>query len=770
MGNSPTNLPVPPTPLIGRKTEILKIKRLLNQEEARLVTLTGPGGSGKTRLGLEAAGRALHAFRDGVFFIDLVSIHDPKLVIPAIAQTLNVKAENLRGVLRKKRMLLFLDNFEQVMPSSLDIAELLAACPGVKILITSREGLRLRGEHELPTLPLKLPNRQRDVTSVEAAQYPAIQLFVQRARGANPDFTLNDNNVSVIVEICRRLDGLPLAIELAAAQSRIIPLELVFKRLDQNLKMIPGPRDLPARQKALQATFDWSYELLQTNEQLLLMHLSVFSGGATLEAIQEIASFQNKEKDDLLIELDSLANKNMLRLNQSGDELRFVMLETIRAFALQRLDASAAGQLVRGAHAEHFLTLAKNVDERRWTSEHTQWLDRLEAERDNLREALRWAVDHSPKRLFLELVGKLWLFWSMRGPLTEGRIWLDLAAKSCATNADEVESDLAINTLIGASELAREQGDLEQAIQWKQKVLEICRRCGDEKREAAMLHDLAIIYAGREECERSLALAQEAVSLRRKQGDAIGIAHALGALFYAQMCNDDIQAARTALEESTQTDREHQNHERLATDLTMLIYVAIRQEHYDDAQQLFEDFLPFAMALADQESIAMGIHAMSILAVAKGNIHQAALLLGAAEQIATAGGFGIDFPGRVWVECLIAEAKTKITETAWSKEYKTGQTTAKGADTTVNVLDILADYLNNSSGSKKTEALLPAGLTVREMDILRLVAQGLTDLQVAHTLTISPRTVNAHLTSIYHKIGVNSRTAAARFAIERKMV
>jgi predicted ATPase len=343
MGSFSSNLPIPPAPLIGRKAEILKIKRLLDREDVRLITLTGTGGSGKTRLGLEAAGQARKTFRDGVFFIDLASIHDPKLVIPAIAQTLNIKAENLRGVLRKKQALLFLDNFEQVIPSTLDIAELLSACPSVKILVTSREGLRLRGEHELPVHPLALPNSQKVITSANVASSPAIQLFIQRAREVNPNFTLNDNNASVIVEICRRLDGLPLAIELAAAQSRIIPLEALLKRLDQRLKMIPGPRDLPARQKTLQATFEWSYELLQTNEQFLLMDLSVFSGGATLEALQKIAAFQNKEKDDLLIGLDALANKNMLRqVNQSGDELRFVMLETIREFALQRLDASAA--------------------------------------------------------------------------------------------------------------------------------------------------------------------------------------------------------------------------------------------------------------------------------------------------------------------------------------------------------------------------------------------------------------------------------------------
>jgi len=771
MGSLPSNLPIPFAPLIGRKAELVKIKRALHQEGVHLITLTGPGGSGKTRLGLEAASQSRHAFRDGVFFIGLASIQDPKLVIPAIAQTLKLKQSNLRDTLRKKQILLFLDNFEQVIPSSLDIAELLASCPRVKILVTSREGLRVHGEYELPTLPLNIPDRQKDITSAVAARYPAIQLFVQRAREANPNFAMNDNNASFIVEICRRLDGLPLAIELAAAQSRIIPPEMVLKRLSQRLKMMPGSRDLPARHKALQATFDWSYELLEASERLLLMHLSVFRGGATLEAFQEIADFQNKEGDDLLIGLDSLANKNMLRqVNQSGDELRFVMLETIRAFALQRLDTSETAQAIRRAHADYFLTLAKNADERRWTSEHTQWLDRLEAERDNLREALQWAVEQSPFQIFLELVGKLWLFWSMRGPLAEGRYWLDLATKNCEANINEVESDLAINLLVGASELAREQGEFEQAIQWKQRALEICRQCGDEMWEAALLHDLAIIYAGRAECERSLAFAQQAVSLRKKQGNPFGIAHALGAMFYARMCNDDVEAARTALEESTRIDRETQNQERLATDLVMLIHVAVRQARYDDAQQLFEDFIPIARALADQEAIAMGIHVMGILAAAKQNVRQAAHLLGAANQITTTGGFGIELPGRVWVERLIKETKAKIAETAWNKEFKAGQTMVKDADTAVHILDVLAEYLSQSSGSPKNKEQFSTRLTAREIEILRLVAQGLTDHQVAQTLTISPRTVNAHLTSIYHKIGVNSRTAAARFAIERKIV
>jgi DNA-binding CsgD family transcriptional regulator len=285
-----------------------------------------------------------------------------------------------------------------------------------------------------------------------------------------------------------------------------------------------------------------------------------------------------------------------------------------------------------------------------------------------------------------------------------------------------------------------------------------------------MLHDLAIIHAGREECGPSLALAQEAVFVRKKQGNPFGISHALGALFYALMCKDDIEAARNAVEESTRIDRETQNQERLATDLVMLTHVAIRQKRYQDAQYNLEEFVPIAKALADQEAIALGIHAMGVLNAAKGHIRQAALLLGAAEKVAATGGFTIELPGQAWVNRTIAEAKVKIAEPAWNKEFRAGQTIVNGADTIVNALDVLAEYPNQSSGSPKAKTLLPAGLTARETEILRLVAQGLTDHQVAQTLTISPRTVNAHLTSIYHKIGVSSRTSAARFAIEHDLV
>ncbi len=761
---------MPLTPLIGRQVEVRRAKELIKQKHIRLLTLTGPGGSGKTRLGLEVAIEARDIFRDGVFFVDLASIRDPRLVQPAIARALNIKAEKLSDWLRKKQLLILVDNFEHLIRAAPDLTELLTSCPALKFLVTSREKLLLRGEHELEVFPLALPKEQNYLTVADISRSPAIQLFIQRAQALKSGFMLNEGNALAIAGICRALDGLPLAIELAAAQTRLFLPEMLLERIQQKLKMIPGPRDLPARQQTLRATFDWSYSLLQPQEKELLMKLSVFSGGATLGAVRAVAGIANEDDRDVLVRLDALVNKNLLR--QAGvfdGELRFNMLETIREYALEKLEEDQEMEIIRMIHLDHFLALAKKADEQRWTPGHIHWLDILEAERGNLHEALRWASNHGQKRKFLELAGSLWLFWSMRGPLTEGRVWLEWAVKTLESIEGNEDHALAINILIGASELARIQGDTESAIKWKLRVMEICHRSGEQRWLSAVLHDLAIIYADREECERSLAFAEKAVALRRKIGIPSGIAHALGALYYALICNNNLEAARKVIEESTQIDREQQNHERLATDLVMLIYIAIRQERYMDAQLAFEDFLPIARELADHEAAVLAIHAKGTLSVAKGDLRQAAHLLGMAEQVAAISGVRIELPGRAWIESTISAAKTMMGEIAWNKAYKAGQSSVKHIDSLPQVLDVLAIYLNGTSDFKKNKPLLPAGMTAREMEIFRLVAQGLTDIQVAQTLVISSRTVNAHLTSIYNKLGVNSRTAAMRYAIEHDL-
>jgi predicted ATPase/DNA-binding CsgD family transcriptional regulator len=774
-----TNLPYPPTPLIGRDVELRQLDELLHQDDVPLITLTGTGGSGKTRLALETAAHARQDFRDGVFFVDLAVISDPLLILPAIAQTINVKTEKLKENLHNKQLLLLLDNFEHLMEAAPAVADLLVACPDPKFLITSREVLRLRGEHELSVLPLSLPVSRHTTSANEIEKSPAVTLFVQRAKAVDASFRLNDDNARFIAEICRRLDGLPLAIELAAVRIKLFSPEILLSRLEKRLShLTSGPRDLPTRQKTLRATLDWSYNLLDSKEQLLLTRLSIFSGGATIEAIQAVTTTDGTDEDELLGGLLSLIEKNLVRqVSAEQGESRLVMLDTIREYALEKLEISEDAEILRRSHAEYFLKLAESARALSGTNEQSKGLDQLEKERGNLREALYWTASHDPKGLFLRLAGALWRFWAIRGPIMEGRVWLDQAIMIWKNAPGEIKSELGYLVLMGASELARAQGDLERAVEWKSKGLEFSQQSGHDSRTAALLHDLAIIYGIRGDYKRSLALAEEGVALRRRLGRPEGLSHALEALFFALMCNDKAEAAHTALEEGFQIDQATNSQESLLWDLTGFIYIAARQGNYEEAYRAFDDSLPLAEELGDQGAIATGVYGMAAVLAAQGQARKAARFLGTAERIAEVGEFKIEIPGWEWTERTIAAAKARLGETSWVQEYQAGNAfVPDGNDTwAVDALHAIRKFLDQQeepteSVSKRSDANLSAGLTARELEILKLVAQGLTDHQIAETLVLSPRTVNAHLTSIYRKLDVNSRAAATRFAMEKGLV
>jgi predicted ATPase len=440
-----TNLPAQPTPLIGREREVADVTALLRRGDVRLVTLTGPGGTGKTRLGFQIAAELLDDFAEGTYFVDLAPISDPDLVASVIAQTLGARetggrplVELLNTYLREKHLLLLLDNFEQVLSAAPLVAGLLAAAPRLKVLVTSREVLHLRSEKEFPVPPLELPDPQHPKEIETLSQYAAVQLFIARALDVKPDFAVTNQNAPALAEVCARLDGLPLALELAAARIKLFSPEALLARLNSRLAVLTGgPRDLPERQQTLRNTIEWSYNLLDAGEQTLFRRLSIFVGGCTGDAVEAVCNPDGDLPLEVIDRLAALLDKSLLKQLEGSDGApRFMMLETIREYALERLAASGETEVLRRRHAECFLALAETAEPQFHGSDQRLWLDRIEIEHDNLRAALAWSLEgqratpQSPddqlrSALGLRLAAALWQFWDRRGYAPEGRRWLE---------------------------------------------------------------------------------------------------------------------------------------------------------------------------------------------------------------------------------------------------------------------------------------------------------------------------------------------------------
>src|SRR5215207_6071760 len=405
------NLPTQPTPLIGRERELEEVLSMLRSTHVRLLIFTGPGGTGKTRLGLQAAAELTDEFEDGVFFVALAAIRDPALVAPTITRTLGLTEssnqppeEILKGYLRDRQTLLVLDNFEQILASAALLDALLSAAPGLKVLATSRTALRLYGEHEFAVPPLSLPDTGSLPPVEHLTRYEAVRLFLDRARAIRPDFSLTEENAPAVIEICSRLDGLPLAIELAAARIKLLPPQAMLSRLGNRLKLLTGgARNLPERQRTLRNAIAWSHEMLDEGEKTLFARLAVFSGGSTLEAIEAVCDAEGDLPVDALDGVSSLLDKSLLRQEEGLEgEPRFAMLETIREYAREELEESGDAEEVKRAHAEYFLALAEEADPELKGPGQLEWLQRLETEHDNMRAAFTWALRQEEVELGLQ--------------------------------------------------------------------------------------------------------------------------------------------------------------------------------------------------------------------------------------------------------------------------------------------------------------------------------------------------------------------------------
>jgi predicted ATPase/class 3 adenylate cyclase len=629
--NRPTNLPVQPTPMIGREREVVAVAERLRREDVRLLTLTGPGGTGKTRLGLQAVAELVEDFPQGVFFVALAPIADPDLVLPTIAQTLGIResgavrlSESLGHFLAGKRVLLLLDNLEHLVEAAPAVGELLALAPQLKLLVTSRIPVHLSGEHEYAVPPLALPDLAHLPTISSLSQYEAVALFIERAQAVQADFAVTNANAPAVAEICVRLDGLPLAIELAAARVKLFPPRALLVRLEQSIDLLTGgPRDMPARQQTLRATIDWSYHMLGADEQTLFARLAVFVGGCTLPAAEAVCG-----SETLLVGLSTLVDSNMLRQEEQPDgEPRFTMLETIHAYAHERLEASSEAEEIRRRHAAHFLAVAEQIGPE-WRKGDVDWL-LLERDHDNFRAALAGLVARDDRESFVRLVAGLAALWMHRGHIREAAGWSDEAVQL----ASDLSLFLQARAWDRAASFAWRQQDLQRAGELAQQALDAYRRAGDSHGEAWSLRQLGVVAQERGELDTSDELYEQAAAIFLELGELRALqvmAHDQGT---CALQRGDYVRARALFEENLARSRALGSDVEVGNAFLELGYLALHERRYEDSVVLFVASLESAVRYGVSVNLPLSLRGLVASTAIRGDIESAARMLAAAEAL-----------------------------------------------------------------------------------------------------------------------------------------
>jgi predicted ATPase/DNA-binding CsgD family transcriptional regulator len=828
--NHATNLLSQLTSFVGREQELAEVERLLFT--TRLFTLTGPGGIGKTRLALEVATRLLPRFADGVWIVDLAPIAETHLVAQALAQALVIRKEAHRSllptlieVLQDRHLLLVLDNCEHLVLACAELAAaLLHACSGLSFLATSREALGVGGEllWRLPSLsvPQALaasPAQAGVASAVELIRpYEAVQLFLERATAVRTDFRLTRANGAAIAQICQRLDGIPLAIELAAARVQVLSPEQIAERLADRFGLLTsGSRLALPRQQTLRATLDWSYSLLSEQEQVLLQRLSVFAGNWALQAAEAVCPGEDIGACEVLDGLTNLVNKSLVMMEEREEQACYRLLETVRQYAWEKLAGTGEDAHLRDQHLAYFLTLVRAAEPRFSGAEQSRWIRRLEQAYANLRVACDWAIDNQQWEQGLHLAAGLWPFWEISGRAAEGCEWLEAILQ----RTEQVgQTPARGQALLACGCLATQLSDYPLAQRCLEESLTVSRAQNDPQRLALALSSFGWYYIYIRDAARGRALLEESLALYEQVGDRSGLAITLGRLAWTDFAEEQYQRARTRFEQALILLRELGDAYSLANTLVHLGELTRFEGNDAQAEPLYLEALRYyqklghatrgAMALSNlgevarargdfaralaliteallinlhrqgsKEHIYSGLVMLGGTALQLGELELSARLYGAAEVLRETYHVTLNLTDQAQYERDLTALQVRLDAVTCQAAWKEGR--ALSPEEAVALLEPLqqaaqavekAEQGASPSSVSTSTAKYPADLTAREVGVLDLLARGLTNKQIAEALVISPKTVSRHVESIFSKLGVGSRAAAVRFAMEQKLV